>query len=265
MSAVTTEAGDRVAERPYSGGGQAGAVAAEWVKLWSVRSPYVCLVAGAAITVVFTFYYGSIARINDKPPQPVGNAPVTSLLLVQFAVVVLAMTAVTSEYATSSVRTSLLWVPVRHRVQLAKALVCAAVAFAAGVLLGVLGMGVAWVPFRGHATFEVTKAVCQLLAMGVYCALIAALAVGVSFALRASAGALTVLFVLISAVPSMLTGLGGDVLLAINDYLPQTAGTYLMRGDGGAPYPTAVAAVIVASWTVAAHLLGLLVLRRNDA
>ncbi|WP_405793465.1 MFS transporter [Streptomyces sp. NBC_01506] len=41
-------------------------------------------------------------------------------MLVQFVVVVLAMTTVTGEYATTSVRATLLWVPVRHRVEPAK-------------------------------------------------------------------------------------------------------------------------------------------------
>ncbi|MER6104852.1 ABC transporter permease [Streptomyces sp. NPDC001832] len=249
----------------HSGGGFTGAVAAEWTKMWSVRSPYVCLSAGAVAAGIFAFYYGSIARINDKPLQPVGNAPVTSLLLVQFAVVVLAMVTVTSEYATSSVRASLLWVPVRRRVQLAKSLVSAAVAFIAGTLFGVLGIAVAWVPFRGHATFEMSEALSQVLAMGFYCALIAVLTVGVAFALRASAGALAVLFTLISALPSVLTGLGGDVLLTINDCLPQTAGTYVMQGADDAPYPRVAAMAILLSWAVVGHLAGRLVLQRRDA
>ncbi|MEU9482120.1 ABC transporter permease [Streptomyces decoyicus] len=263
-TAVTVDAPGRSAPR-HSGGGFAGAVASEWTKLWSIRTPYVCLLVGVVVSVIFTFYYGSIARINDKPVQPVGNAPVSSVVLVQFALVILAMTTVTSEYATSSIRTSLLWVPVRHRVQLAKSLVTAVVAFVAGVVSGVLGMATAWVPFRGHATFEASKAISQLLAMGLYCALIAVLTVGVSFALRTAAGSVAVLFFLISALPSMLTGLGGPVLLAINDYLPQTAGGHFMLSDGAAPYPPPVAILIVLAWTAVAHLTGRFVLRGRDA
>ncbi|MEV5682753.1 ABC transporter permease [Streptomyces sp. NPDC052164] len=247
------------------GGGVSGAIRAEWVKLWSVRSPYVCLTAGVVVTAIFTFYYGSIARINDQPLQPVGNASAASLLLVQFTCAVLAMLTVTGEYATGSVRASLLWVPVRQRVQLAKTVVAAAVTFAAGALFGVLGIAVAWVPFRGHATFQLASTVGQVTAMGVYCALIAATAVGVSFLLRASAGALTVLFILIAAVPSVLTGLGGDMLLAVNDVMPQTAGMHLMRAGADAPYTWPVALLIVLSWTVAAYLAGSLRLRSRDA
>ncbi|MFG2987804.1 ABC transporter permease [Streptomyces sp. NPDC048257] len=253
----------RTAPAP-SGGGFAGAVGAEWTKLWSIRTPYACLIVGLLLTVVFTFYYGSIARINDKPVQPLGNAPVSSVILGQFVVIVLAMSMVTSEYATGSVRTSLQWVPVRHRMQLAKAVVAAAVAFAAGVLFAVLGMAVAWIPFRGHASFDPAKAVSQTLAMGLYCALIAVLTVGASFALRTAAGTLSAVFALVSALPSICTGLGGPFLLTVNDYLPQSAGGHFMLADGDAPYPPAAAILIVLAWTAAAHLTGRFVLGQRD-
>lgn len=268
MSAVTAgvsdDRGGRAASGP-TGGGFAGAFASEWTKLWTLRTPYVCLLVGLVVTSVFTFYYGSIARINDKPVQPVGNASVSSVVLTQFALVILAMTTVTSEYATSSVRTSLLWVPVRARVQLAKALLSALVGFVTAMVWAVLGIALAWVPFRGHAEFELPKVAYQAVAMGVYAALICVLTVGVSFALRTAAGAMAMAFFLVTALPGMLVGLGGPVLLAVNDYLPQTAGGYFMLGDGKAPFPDAVSLLILLVWAVAAQVAGLLVLRRRDA
>ncbi|MFJ3965564.1 ABC transporter permease [Streptomyces sp. NPDC090036] len=247
-----------------SGGGLAGAVRAEWTKLWSVRTPYVCLLAGILLTGVFTFYYGSVARINDKPVQPLGNAPVSSVVLGQFVVIVMAMAMVTGEYASGSVRTSLQWVPLRHRVQLAKAVVAGAVAFATAVLFAVLGMAVAWAPFRGHASFDPGKAVSQTLAMGLYCALIAVLTVGASFALRSAVGTLSAVFALVSALPGICLGLGGPFLLAVHDGLPQTAGGHFMLADGDAPYPPAAGFLILLAWTAAAHLTGGFVLRRRD-
>ncbi|TXL89220.1 ABC transporter permease [Streptomyces sp. IB2014 016-6] len=246
------------------GGGFAGAVSAEWTKLWTVRAACVCLVAGALLMGVFTFYYGAIARINDHPVQPVGNAPVTAAVLVQFVVVVLAMTTVTSEYATTGVRATLLWVPVRHRVELAKAVVTAAVAFVAGVLFGVLGTAVAWASFEGRATFDAAGVLGQVLLLGCYLALVAALTVGVSFALRAPGAVLTVLFLLLYGVPTVLVGLGGDVLRAVNDHLPHGAATHAMLADD-APYPRLVGFLIVAGWAAAGHLIGREVLRRRDA
>ncbi|MFE5805305.1 ABC transporter permease [Streptomyces sp. NPDC056491] len=204
-----------------SGGGLAGAVRAEWTKLWSVRTPYVCLLAGILLTGVFTFYYGSVARINDKPVQPLGNAPVSSVVLGQFVVIVMAMAMVTGE-------------------------------------------AVAWAPFRGHASFDPGKAVSQTLAMGLYCALIAVLTVGASFALRSAVGTLSAVFALVSALPGICLGLGGPFLLAVHDGLPQTAGGHFMLADGDAPYPPAAGFLILLAWTAAAHLTGGFVLRRRD-
>ncbi|WP_405823906.1 ABC transporter permease [Streptomyces sp. NBC_00838] len=265
---MTDEGGVRGVKAPGGstpgGGGFAGAVAAEWTKLWTVRAASVCLVAGALLMGVFTFYYGAIARINDHPVQPVGNAPVAAAVLVQFVVVVLAMTTVTSEYATAAVRATLLWVPVRHRVELAKAVVTAGVAGAAGVLFGGLGTAVAWASFGGRATFDTGRMLGQVVLLGCYLGLVAALTVGVSFALRTPAAVLTVLFLLLYGVPTVLVGLGGETLRAVGDHLPHGAGTHAMLGDD-APYPRVVGFLIVAGWAAAGHLVGREVLRRRDA
>lgn len=55
------------------------------------------------------------------------------------------------------------------------------------------------------------------------------------------------------------------MLLAINAYMPQTAGGHFMLGDGEAPFPDAVSVLILLVWAVAAHVAGLCVLRRRDA
>ncbi|MGW7364913.1 ABC transporter permease [Streptomyces sp. NPDC054841] len=246
-------------------GGFAGAVASEWTKLWSVRAPSLCLLAGLAMTGVFTFYYASIARINGHPVQPVGNAAASSAILVQFTVVVLATVAVTSEYSTGSVRASLLWVPRRHRVQAAKALVAAVVAFVAGIAFAVVGTAVAWGSFGGRASFEADTTLGQVLAVGVYQALVAVLTVGVAFATRHPAGALSILATLLWALPSVLLGLGSAQLSAVNDRLPHGAGNHFMRAGVDAPLAPATAVLIVAAWAAAAHLIGLYVLRRRDA
>ncbi|MCX4692914.1 ABC transporter permease [Streptomyces sp. NBC_01408] len=265
MSTAIRAGSPAPATNPARGGGFAGAVGAEWTKLWSIRTPYVCLLVGLLVTVIFCYYYGAISEINDKPIQPVGNAPVSAVILTQFAVLVLAMTMVTSEYATSSVRTSLMWVPVRHRVQLAKALVGSVVGFVLGIVYSVIGVALAWSPFQGHASFDMSKVTAQVLAVGVYCALVGVMSVGVAFALRTAAATVAVLFFIISALPSMLTGLGGDFLLVLNDYMPQTAGGVFMLGKDNAPYSPMGGLLIVVVWAVASHVVGTYVLRKRDA
>ncbi|MFF3725434.1 ABC transporter permease [Streptomyces erythrochromogenes] len=248
-----------------STGGFAGAVASEWVKLSSVRAPLLCLLAGLAMTGVFTFYYASIARINGHSVQPVGNAAASSVVLVQFAFVVLATVAVTSEYSTGGMRSSLLWVPRRHRVQAAKAVVVAVVAFVAGTVFAAVGTAVAWGAFGGRASFEAGTVLAQVLAVGVYQALVAVLTVGTAFAARHPAGSLSVLVTLLWALPSVLLGLGGPQLAAVAGRLPHGAGDRFLRAVADAPPTAATAVLTVAAWAAAAHLAGLYVLRRRDA
>ncbi|MGW6978311.1 ABC transporter permease [Streptomyces sp. NPDC054932] len=246
-------------------GGLAGALACEWTKLWSVRAACLCLLAGLAVTTVFTYYYASIARINEQPVQPVGKAAAASAVVTQFAVVILATVAVTSEYTTGTMRSSLLWVPRRQRVQAAKALVTGTVAFLSGAVFAVVGTVVAWMAFDGRASFDAGTVVGQILAIGVYQALVAVLTVGVAFSARHPAGALSILVALLWALPSVLLGLGSDTLAAVNDALPYGAGDHLMRAGGDGPYSTGTAVLIVAAWTAAAHVTGLYLLRRRDA
>jgi hypothetical protein len=248
-----------------SGGGLAGAVAAEWTKLWSVRAAGLCLLAGLAVTGVFTYYYASIARINEHPVQPVGNAAASSVVLVQFTVVVLATVMVTSEYGTGSVRSSLLAVPRRHRVHAAKALVAGGVVFVAGSGFAVVGTAVAWAGFGGRASFDAGQSIRQVLAIGLYEALVAVLSVGVAFATRHPAGALSVLVTVLWALPSILLGLGGPALTGLVDRLPYGAGEHLTHPAAPAPYGPVAAVLVVAAWAAAAHLAGLCVLRRRDA
>ncbi|MFF5970098.1 ABC transporter permease [Streptomyces sp. NPDC012769] len=245
--------------------GLAGAIASEWTKLWSVRAAWLCLSAGLAITGVFAYYYASISRINGHPVQPVGNAAAASAVVSQFAVVVMATVAVTSEYTTGTVRAALLWVPRRHRVHAAKALVTALVAFLGGSVSAVVGTAVAWGAFDGRASFDAATVLGQTLAVGVYQALIAVLTVGVAFATRHPAGALSILVTLLWGLPSIFLGLGGETLAAVSDRLPHGAGDHFMRAGTAAPYATATAVLIVAAWAAAAHAAGLYVLRRRDA
>ncbi|WP_260613425.1 ABC transporter permease [Streptomyces sp. WAC07061] len=246
-------------------GGFAGEIASEWTKLWSVRAPGLALLAGLVITAVFAYYYASIARINELPVQPVGNAAAASAVVTQFAFVVMATVAVTSEYSTGTIRATLLWVPRRHRVQAAKALVVGAVAGVGGAAFAAVGTAVAWGAFEGRASFAAGTALGQVLAVGVYQGLVAVLAVGVAVATRHPAGALSILAALLWALPSVLLGLGGDSLAAMNDRMPYGAGDHFMRAGSTAPYSSATAVLIVAAWAAAAYSAGLYVLRRRDA
>ncbi|MFJ7999326.1 hypothetical protein ACIQ7D_19600 [Streptomyces sp. NPDC096310] len=117
----------------------------------------------------------------------------------------------------------------------------------------------------GRASFEAGPSLRQILAFGLYQALVAVLTVGTAFATRHPAGALSILVTLLWALPSVLLGLGGPTLADVNNHLPYGAGDHFMRRGAEAPYPPVAAALIVAARAATAHLVGLYVPRRRDA
>lgn len=248
--------------------GLRGAVAAEWTKLWSIRSTWWCLVVALVVTGVQAGAFG-VSFVNGAVPGygallPVGETAreaVRASVLVLLAVPVLTATA---EYATGSIAATLLWVPRRGRVVLAKATVVAAVSGAAGVVLGLFGVLAGWLALGPEGLVEVPVLVVDVLAVGGYVALLSALALGVGLAVRSAVGTLTVVFLLLFVLPAVVPALGLRVMTRAADYLPGSAGGYLLDRVAD-PYPAAVAVAVLAGWAVAALLAGAWVLHHRDA
>ncbi|MBE1536330.1 ABC transporter permease subunit [Actinomadura algeriensis] len=261
-----------------AGGGFRGALAAEWIKLWSVRSTWWGLAAAVAlmglVCVILatdiamdnrTVKGGGAAAAGVEAPGvvAVSGIPVGAVDLVQFVVLALAILTVTGEYATGSIRTTLQCVPLRGRMLAAKASVVAAVTFPVGAVLVLVGAGVA-APLLGRwGRLDAGGLVRDALAAGVYLALVSVLMVGVAVMLRSAAAALTTAFLFMLVVPMTLANARSQVLKDVGDALPATAGRYFMGGDG--PYPAAAAAAIVAVWAAVFLWAGAVVLRRRDA
>jgi ABC-type transport system involved in multi-copper enzyme maturation permease subunit len=130
--ATTTTPNTRLHSLPPATGraGLRGAIASEFTKIRSVRSTYWTLAAllavsigiGAAITA------GSAANFSHNPPNKAGfDATQTSLVaffeIGQLIIAVIAALAITSEYSTGMIRTSLTAQPRRGTVYAAKAIV----------------------------------------------------------------------------------------------------------------------------------------------
>jgi ABC-2 type transport system permease protein len=130
--ATTTTPNARLSTLPSATGraGLRGAIASEFTKIRSVRSTYWTLAAllvvsiglGAAITA------GSAANFSHNPANKAGfDAAQTSLIaffeIGQLIIAVIAALAITSEYSTGMIRTSLTAQPRRGTVYAAKAIV----------------------------------------------------------------------------------------------------------------------------------------------
>jgi ABC-2 type transport system permease protein len=249
-----------------------GAVAAEWSKLWSVRSTWWTTVA-AMFTMAATAGQLAIYAVNgntDDDPTvnpgivPVGDIVNDSLELTQYVVLAVGLFVITSEFTTGTIRTTLRCTPSRTRVLLAKAVVVGAVTFLLGLLLGGIGAAVArpvlgeW----GRAPFGGT--VGDVLASATYLALVAVLALGLAAALRSAVLTLTVLLALLMIVPLSLQEPGITVLTRIADAFPGVAGNHFLAGDSD-PYPAPVGLLLLAGWAAAALALGRWALARRDA
>ncbi|PZG08414.1 ABC transporter permease, partial [Nonomuraea aridisoli] len=218
------------------------AAAAEWVKLWSVRSTWWCL-GGALLLMVLgaVTLGGSTAtealRDGETGLRLTASEPVVAATsFAQFALVAAAMLAVTSEYASGTVRVTLQATPVRGVMLAAKALVVAPVMAVAGMLSGAAATAAVHLLlsidlFGGLVVLPPGEVVRDLLGVGVFYALVAVMTVGAGLAMRSAAGTLTVMFMLLLGLPLMLLMAGGPVALAAALRMPTFAGLAFM-GSG---------------------------------
>ncbi|WP_199748212.1 hypothetical protein [Actinomadura sp. WAC 06369] len=219
--------------RPGAGGGFRGAFAAEWIKLWSVRSTWWNLAGAVAMMGVFCVILATDTATDNTSGQPgveppgavaVSDIPVGAIDLVQFVVLALAILAVTGEYATGSVRTTLQCVPLRGRMLAAKASVVAAVTLPAGVVLVLAGAAISAPVLGEWGRLEAGGLVRDALAAGAYLALTSLLMTGVAAVLRSAAATLTTAFLFLMVVPMSLANARSDLLKSVGDALPATAG-----------------------------------------
>lgn len=250
----------------------AGAVAAEWTKLWSVRSTW-WTVLGATLLMAATAgqlaIYVANANTDDDPVDDPGVVAVAGVVvdavdLAQFAVLALGLLAITTEFTSGTIRTTMQCTPSRGRVLLAKALVTGAVTGALGLALGVVGVLVARPVLGRWGTLPVAATAGDLVAVSAYLALAGVLTLGLGAALRSAVLTLTVLFLTLTVVPLSLREPDITALNRIADALPGEAGRHFLAGDTD-PYPPAVGLLLLAWWAGAALLAGRAALCRRDA
>ncbi|MGQ5259962.1 ABC transporter permease [Micromonospora sp. ZYX-F-536] len=249
-----------------------GAVAAEWTKLFSVRTTWWTAMAALLLMAASAgqlAIYAANANTNDDPADDpgivtAGSVVVSAVELTQYAVLALGLLAITAEFTSGTIRTTLQCTPARGRVLLAKAVVAGTVTFVLGLLLGGVGALVARPVLGRWGSAPMTSTIGDILAVATYLALVSVLALGLGAALRSAVLTLTVLFATLMIVPLSLQEPDIAVLNRIADVFPGVAGGHFLAGDAE-PYPGAVGLLLLAGWAGAALLLGRAVLRRRDA
>ncbi|MDG4808638.1 ABC transporter permease subunit [Micromonospora sp. WMMD1120] len=249
-----------------------GVVAAEWTKLTSVRSSWWTALAGLLVMAASAgqlAIYVANANTNDDPTDDrgvvtLGSVLVDSVELTQYAVLALGLLAITAEFTSGTIRTTLQCTPSRGRVLLAKAVVAAAVTFALGLLLGGVGALVARPVLGEWGSAPAAGTIGDIVRVAVYLALIGVLALGLGALLRSAVLTVVVLLATLMIVPLSLQEPDIEVLNRIADVFPGVAGRHFMLGDTD-PYPSLVGLLLLAGWAAAALVLGRVALRRRDA
>jgi hypothetical protein len=261
---TTTTALDIPRAEPSTARVLARTCAAEWTRLWTVRTTWLFLAAGALVMVGIAAAAGSSA---SSDPSAAGDAAWVAAefttLPGQFAFLALALTLVTSDYSTGAIVPTLQWTTRRTVLLLARALVAVTVATTAALLIALTAVlaalaasgGTLQLPVEGA---DVLATVALVVAGG------ALLSVGLGFLLRSTAGVLVSVFLLMLVLPIMLPNLPVEWGSDVAQRLPGSGAAYLLIGEVDGMTTTSSVTVLL-GWAGAAMLLGWLRLVRTDA
>ncbi|GAA1165458.1 positive regulator of sigma E activity [Kitasatospora gansuensis] len=258
--------------------------AAEWIKLWSLRSTAwtLPLIALAVLGLNLGTAWDQVRYWDQRSPADQagfiadGLAMMTAYTSNGASVLLLAVGAwgavtVTGEYGTGLIRTTFVAVPARSSVMVAKALVVAAVATAFGALLAAASFWVTQAQYAEHhagVTIGHPGALRLVVASALLAPVAALAGMAVGALLRHGAFSVVAATVLLLIVPAFLsTRRHGTAVLA--HAMPFRAWeTLAERSDLAAlePYPATPggAWLVLACWAAGSVLVTALAVRRRD-
>ncbi len=256
------------------------ALHAEWTKLRTLPGTGWLLIGAVAATVIVgATVSASLSCTSSAGCHPdVTKLSLSGAGLSQAIVAIVAVLAVSGEYGTGMIRTTLVATPRRTTVLAAKAAVVTAVTLAAGTL-AVLGSvlagrlilpGHGYSPANGYPALSLADGTVLRAAGGTvpYLALIALLSLGIATAVRDAAVAIGAVLGLLYLFPILSQTVGSPgVARHLQQIGPMTAGLEIQASTGlhSLPISPWVGLGVLAAWAAAAMLAGGLLLRLRDA
>lgn len=240
--------------------------AAEWTRLWTVRGTWSFLVAAAVVMLWLGTLLGFESAADPVEIQggPAWETAQFIAMPAQFALLALALTAVTSDYATGGIIPTLQWTPCRTVLFFARTIVTAGTATGIGVLLA-LGAPLAAYTTAGSAlVLPVDQGVDMLGTVAFVFAAGTALAIGLGFLLRNTAAALIAVFLLVLVLPLLLP-VFGEWMTTVAKLLPGSGVTFLLLGEPQGRMTEASSITVMLAWAGGTLLFGWLRLLRDDA
>ena len=250
-----------------------GILRSEWIKLRSLRSTWWSLLIGVVAMVGLGAIFSSFTRTGGNGGRAAQAVdPISTSLggynLAQLAIGVLGVLAVTGEYSSGTIRSSIAAVPRRVPVLLAKAAVLAVTVFVPMVAasFGSFFLG-QWLLSRHGASTTIGAPGVLRVVVGValYLTAIGLLGMALGWLLRQGAAALATLFGVLLVLPILGLLLPASWSDKITPYLPGNLGQDLLAthpGSGVSAPWTGFA--LLCGYLVVLGTAGALLLRRRD-
>ncbi len=283
---MSTTTPDRPAADPAVRVTFARVLRSEWGKLMSLRSTWWVLGTAVVLQAGMAALLGVFARTGVTDPGrgevalgiDATDLPVAGLQFAQLTVVVLGALAITAEYSSGQIRSTLAAVPRRTPVLWAKTLSVGLLV----VLLGIVGSAlslVAGLLIAGDRIgFDLSAGeTARILAGGpLYLLGIAGLSIGVGALMRHTAGAIATLMGFLLVVQVVFSAIPLKALQVVSPWLPGTAGQQIFVSDASIQLRRAADPVgvvfdpwagygVFAAWVVLTLAAAAVVLRRRDA
>ncbi|TQS43073.1 ABC transporter permease subunit [Cryptosporangium phraense] len=259
---MTTTALERVTFR--------GTVASEWIKLRSLRSTTITLVALLAAVIGFGLIAAASVGSGTGPGRgasdPVGLS-LAGVTLGQLIIGVLGVLVISGEYSTGMIRATFSAVPRRLPVLWAKTLVFGLVALAVSLVAAFGAFFGAQVVLGSDAASIGDEHVLRaVLGAAVYLAGVGLLGLALGALLRHTAGAIGALVGIVLIAPGLVSLLPDSWSDAVAAYLPSNAGNSIMALTTTSDQLSAGTGLAVfVAWIAVALAAAAVLLRRRDA
>jgi ABC-2 type transport system permease protein len=256
------------------------ALRAEWAKARTLPGTGWLLLCAVAVTVAVS---AATSAATSCTSSAACHPDITQLSLTgtdvgQAVVAVIAVLAVTGEYATGMIRATLAAMPRRSVMLTAKAIVVTTLALAAGTLAALGSLlagrlilpGQGYTPAHGYPDLSLADPAVLRATAGtvLYLALIALLSLGIATAVRDAATAVGTVLGLLYLFPVLGLAVSSPVWHRhLQQIAPMTAGLEIQDGTGLSHLPISPWAGlgVLAAWAATAFLVGGLLLRLRDA
>ncbi|MFI1394308.1 ABC transporter permease [Streptomyces sp. NPDC020681] len=260
-------------------------LAAEWIKLWSLRSTYWVLGVGALVVIGINVNSArsNASRLAHQPAadpfnpefrfDPMSTAfvdPAYQILMIIAGSV--GAIVVFGEYTSGLIRTTFTAVPARGPVVAAKVTVVAAVMLVLGTAVSAASFGVSQALLREHGGLSVSDpgALRAVVASALLAPLCALVGMALGALIRHATGTVVAVVGVLLLLPALFQGDTYRWVAEIGNAMPLTAWEALVENPAShfdpGKYPETIteAWIVFAAWPLAAAVLAVVMVRRRD-